>query len=66
MKGGIGIPMTYHGTMNIRYASGDKCPSCNSSDNPKNGILRIIQGKYGKFLGCSLYPNCKYTTTRIK
>ncbi len=31
-----------------------KCPLCNS-----DVILR--SGKYGKFWGCSNYPNCKYT-----
>lgn len=32
-----------------------KCPDCNE------GYLRVIVGKYGKFIGCSLYPKCKYT-----
>lgn len=31
-----------------------RCPKC-------NGNLRTIKGKYGDFLGCSNYPNCKYT-----
>ncbi|MCM8784689.1 MAG: type I DNA topoisomerase [Candidatus Omnitrophica bacterium] len=30
-----------------------KCPLC-------NGELTIIKGKYGIFIGCSNYPNCKY------
>ena len=30
------------------------CPKCGS-------ILKERTGKYGKFLGCSNYPNCKYT-----
>lgn len=34
---------------------GGKCPSC------KKGELRVIKGEYGKFLGCSTYPKCKYT-----
>ena len=31
-----------------------KCPRC-------GGELKIKSGKYGKFIGCSNYPNCKYT-----
>jgi hypothetical protein len=34
---------------------GGKCPSC------KEGYLRVIKGQYGKFLGCSSYPKCRYT-----
>ena len=30
------------------------CPKC-------GGILKERTGKYGKFYGCSNYPNCKYT-----
>jgi len=32
-----------------------KCPEC------KSGIIRIRNGRYGPFRGCSNYPNCKYT-----
>ena len=32
----------------------DNCPSCN------NGKLSIKLGKFGSFLGCSNYPDCKY------
>lgn len=32
----------------------NKCPLC-------NGDLIIKNGVYGKFLGCSNYPNCKYS-----
>ncbi len=31
------------------------CPSCNA------GRLSLRAGKYGAFLGCSSYPECKYT-----
>lgn len=31
------------------------CPKC------KNGYLRIISGKYGKFIGCSSFPKCSFT-----
>lgn len=30
-----------------------KCPQCNAA-------LNIKAGKYGKFIGCSNYPNCKF------
>ena len=30
------------------------CPRCNSE-------LKLRNGKYGKFYGCSNYPNCKFT-----
>lgn len=32
---------------------GRKCPQCQSD-------LIIREGKYGKFIGCSSYPNCKF------
>lgn len=39
-----------------KYASaGEKCPKCT------NGFLEAKQGKYGKFLGCSNYPKCRFT-----
>ena len=37
----------------IRHKHG-YCPRC-------KGVLLIRAGKYGKFLGCSNYPECKYT-----
>lgn len=30
------------------------CPRC-------GGVLKLRNGKFGNFLGCSSYPNCKYT-----
>jgi len=35
--------------------TGEKCPEC------KEGDLVIRVGKYGKFIACSRYPECKYT-----
>lgn len=32
---------------------GRSCPDC-------GGSLQIKRGKYGKFIGCSNYPNCKF------
>ena len=34
--------------------TGELCPDCGSD-------LVIRQGKYGKFISCSAYPECKYT-----
>ncbi len=35
--------------------TGEKCPSC------KEGELVIRMGKFGKFVSCSRFPDCKYT-----
>lgn len=32
------------------------CPKC------KKGYLTVRKGRFGKFVGCSSYPNCKYVT----
>lgn len=32
----------------------DKCPKCNKP-------LTIRNGKYGRFVGCTGYPDCRYT-----
>jgi DNA topoisomerase-1 len=34
--------------------TGDLCPQCGEP-------LVIRQGRYGKFIGCSAYPKCRYT-----
>lgn len=39
--------------------TGDSCPECGSP-------LVIRSGKYGKFVGCSNYPSCKYIKTEPK
>ncbi len=36
------------------HTASEKCPLCGST-------MYIREGKYGKFLGCSKYPNCKGT-----
>lgn len=38
----------------MEHMSSEKCPLCGS-------IMYTREGKYGKFLGCSKYPNCKGT-----
>jgi len=35
--------------------TGEKCPDCNEGD------LVIRVGKFGKFVSCSRFPDCKYT-----
>jgi hypothetical protein len=40
------------------------CPSCRSHDKRRQewiGKLVRRSSKFGKFLGCSRYPDCKYT-----
>lgn len=39
---------------NIEKNSINTCPKC-------GGLLVEREGKYGKFIGCSNYPKCKYT-----
>lgn len=36
-------------------ATGEKCPLCQKGD------LVIKEGRYGKFIACSNFPECKYT-----
>jgi len=40
--------------------TGDKCPECKTGDV----IIRI--GRFGKFLSCSRFPECKYTAKYIQ
>ncbi|WP_342769563.1 topoisomerase DNA-binding C4 zinc finger domain-containing protein [Suttonella ornithocola] len=44
------------------------CPECGQGQHGKSykcgacgGILKLRQGKKGKFWGCSNYPDCKHT-----
>src|SRR3989344_2044544 len=37
--------------------TGEKCPTCNE------GEVVIRTGRFGKFLSCSRFPECKYTAT---
>ncbi len=36
-----------------------KCPACGEGENP--GRIGLKLGKFGAFIGCSNYPDCKYT-----
>lgn len=41
-------------------STGQKCPDC------PDGEIVIRTGKYGKFLSCSTYPECKYTKPYVE
>ncbi len=40
-------------------ATGEKCPEC------KEGQVVIRTGRFGKFLSCSKFPDCKYTAPYV-
>lgn len=40
--------------------TGNKCPECGEGDEI------IKQGRYGKFLACSRFPDCKYTKNLVE
>jgi hypothetical protein len=42
-----------------QYEISDKCPAC------EEGKLRLRNGRFGEFLGCSTWPDCKYTTNNF-
>jgi DNA topoisomerase I len=48
------------------FAVGDLCPACNTDTFKEGGRLKLRHGKFGVFLGCSKYPDCKYTSKNIK
>lgn len=57
--GGYAIPEVVFSTPTIvrrstRIPSYKHCPKCGKG-------LRLINGKYGQFLGCTGYPECNYT-----
>jgi DNA topoisomerase-1 len=41
-------------------STGEKCPEC------KEGDLVIRSGKFGKFISCSRFPDCKFTKPLIE
>ncbi len=40
--------------------TGDKCPDCTSTGSVQVGDVVVRIGKFGRFLACSRYPECKY------
>lgn len=55
-KCGNGLPVKSDGAYRCRNCNGsiEACATC-------DGWLEVRMGKYGRFLGCSNYPDCKYT-----
>lgn len=51
-----------HNDGHIIKALGVVCPECekNSDTDKAQGELLLRQGRYGMFIGCSLYPQCNY------
>jgi len=46
---------------------GEKCPECGSSKKKsEQGELVIRIGRFGKFISCSRFPDCKYTAKFIE
>ena len=43
--------------LSLTYKKAERCPECDS------GRLVERDGKFGKFMGCSHYPRCKFTKT---
>ena len=41
-------------------STGEKCPTC------KKGDVVIRSGRFGKFLSCSLFPECKFTKPYVE
>ena len=41
-------------------STGEKCPDC------QDGEVVVRTGKFGKFLSCSTYPECKYTKPYVE
>ncbi len=41
-------------------STGEKCPTC------KKGDVVVRSGRFGKFLSCSLFPECKYTAPFVE
>ena len=44
-------------------STGKKCPECTSTGSAQVGEVVIRVGRFGKFLSCSRFPECKYTAT---
>jgi len=64
MKGSIGGNLKFTKGWKIPSSAKENgvCPACGSSDAIKpKGVLKKRKGTFGEFLGCSRYPNCKYT-----
>jgi DNA helicase-4 len=52
----IHIPQDEYKQLNSNIPPEWLCPKCG-----QGRLRKITNGPYGAFLGCSRYPNCKYT-----
>ena len=50
--------------------TGEKCPECKEArlagDESRQGDLVIRIGRFGKFISCSNFPECKYTAKYLQ
>lgn len=57
--------MAYHNIV-VRHNLNELCPACtgcvDSRARKHTGILKLKKGKFGEFLGCNRYPDCKFTS----
>jgi DNA topoisomerase-1 len=57
------VPLVDHAYQNMEKKelekTGEKCPDCGSD-------LVYRQGRFGKFISCISYPECKYTAKIVK
>ena len=44
----------YNKSDSFEYEENKKCPQC-------GGLMKLKNGQYGKFYGCSNFPQCRYT-----
>ena len=54
VEGSTQTVRTQHAEEARKVSSGNVCPWCNSTLVKRNG-------KYGPFMGCSSYPECRFT-----
>jgi hypothetical protein len=45
-----------NGQQKVRYYGGDNCPLCSNK-------LVTRRGRRGRFIGCSAFPNCEFTSS---
>lgn len=49
-----GLWMTHWGDFRAKQSKQPRCPDCGAP-------LRLRNGRYGDFWGCTRYPKCRYT-----
>ena len=53
------LEQMFFSTEDNQFDASKKCPKC------ADGKIGLQLGKYGAFIGCNNYPECKYTAFRI-